>query len=47
MRAYGFALFITLKPHFPGLRFDTKTEDTISCIYPFGICNNFIYCDSW
>jgi hypothetical protein len=27
---------------FSGLQFDTKTEDAISCIYSFGICNFFI-----
>ncbi len=42
IRAYGFAHFIVPKPHLSGSWFDTKTEDAINCIYPFGICNNFI-----
>jgi hypothetical protein len=47
IRVYGFALFIFIKPHFPGLRFDTKTEAAINCRYPFRICNFFIEPDIW
>ena len=42
IRSYGFAHFIVAKPDFLGSWFDSKSEDAISCIYPFCICNNLI-----
>ena len=33
--AYRFALFISPKPHFSGLWFDTKFKNAIGCIYPY------------
>jgi hypothetical protein len=35
--------FISSKPQFSGLRFDTRFKIAIGCIYPFHICNFDIF----
>ena len=39
---HGFVLFICLKPHISGLRFDIKPKNPIGCMYQFGICNYLV-----
>jgi hypothetical protein len=41
-----FALSIDESSHFSGPWFNINHSNPISCMYPFGICNNFIKSDS-
>jgi hypothetical protein len=38
--------FFAKNPQFSVLLFDTNLKFAIDCMYPFGICNNFIDFDS-
>ena len=43
IQAYGFILFISLKPHFSGPRFDTRLKTAIRSRYPYHICKIAIF----